>query len=123
MSENLIIVGDSRIREGKFEKLKAAMAELAELVKAKEPQIIAYTIYLNENCMQLTVLQVHPDSTSAEFHMEVTRSAFPKELINLSLIDIYGKPSQSLLDKLRLSETTGSVGVFVHELSSGFSRF
>jgi hypothetical protein len=55
--------------------------------------------------------------------MEVTGSTFPKELINLSLIDIYGKPSQSLLDKLRLSETTGSTGVFVHEHSSGFSRF
>jgi hypothetical protein len=116
-------VGDSRIFEGKFEKLKAAMAELAELVKAKEPQIIAYNVYLNENGMQLIVLQVHPDSASAEFHMEVTGSAFPKELINLSLIDIYGTPSQSLLDKLRLSETTGSVSVFVHELSSGFSRF
>ncbi len=123
MSENLIIVGDSRIREGTFEELKVAMAELAELVKAKEPRIIAYNVYLNENVMQLTVLQVHPDSASAEFHMKVTGSAFPKELINLSLIDIYGTPSQSLLDKLRLSETTGSVGVFVHELSSGFSRF
>ena len=55
--------------------------------------------------------------------MEVTGSTFPKELINLSRIDIYGKPSQSLLDKLRLSETTGSTGVFVHEHSSGFSRF
>ena len=45
--------------------------------------------------------------------MEVTGSAFPKELINLSRIDIYGKPSQSLQEKMRLSETTGSVGVFM----------
>ncbi len=107
VSESIIIVGDFRICEGKFEKLKVAMAELAELVKAKEPQIIAYNAYLNENSMQLIVLQVHYDSASAEFHMGVTGSAFPKELINLSLIDIYGTPSQSLLDKLRLSETTG----------------
>ena len=55
--------------------------------------------------------------------MEVTGSTFPKELINLSLIDIYGKPSQSLLDKLRLSKYNRQYGVFVHEHSSGFSRF
>jgi hypothetical protein len=123
VSENIIIVGDSRICEGKFEKLKAAMAELAELVKAKEPQILAYNVYLNENVMQLIVRQVHPDSASAEFHMEVTGSAFPKEFINLSRIDIYGTPSQGLQEKMRLSETTGSVGAFMHELHAGLSRF
>ncbi|MGZ8886468.1 MAG: hypothetical protein ACXW1O_07870 [Halobacteriota archaeon] len=99
------------------------MNDLVELVKAKEPQIIAYSVYLNENGKQLTVLQVHPDSASAEFHMEVTGSAFPKELINVSRIDIYGKPSQSLQEKMRLAETTGSVGAFMHELHAGLSRF
>jgi hypothetical protein len=99
------------------------MNDLVELVKAKEPQIIAYNVYLNEDGTQLTVLQVHPDSASAEFHMEVTGSAFPKELVDLSLIDIYGKPSQSLLEKMRIAETTGSVRTFIHELHAGFSRF
>ena len=123
MSENIIIIGCSEIREGKLEALKAAMNNLVELVKAKEPQIIAYNVYLNENGTQLTVLQVHSDSASAEFHMEVTGSAFPKELINLSRIDIYGTPSQSLQEKMRLSETTGSVVAFMHELHAGFFRF
>ena len=40
---NIVIVGCSEIREGKLEELKAAMNDLVELVKAKEPQIIAYT--------------------------------------------------------------------------------
>lgn len=123
MSANIVLVGCSEIREGKLEELKAAMNDLVELVKAKEPQIIAYNVYLNENGKQLTVLQVHPDSASAEFHMEVTGSAFPKELINVSRIDIYGKPSQSLQEKMRLAETTGSVGTFMHELHAGLSRF
>jgi len=123
MSENIIIVGSSEIREGKLEELKAAMNGLVELVKTKEPQIIAYNVYLNENGTQLSVLQVYPDSASAEFQMGVTGPAFPKELINLSQIDIYGKPSQSLQEKMRLSETTGSVSAFMHELHAGLSRF
>jgi quinol monooxygenase YgiN len=123
MSENIVIVGCSEIREGKLEELKAVMNKLFELVKAKEPQMIAYNAYLKEDGTQLTVIQVHPDSASVELHMEVTGSAFPQELINLSRIDIYGKPSQSLLDKMRLSQTTGGSTVVVHELSTGFSRF
>ena len=123
MPENIVIVGCSEIREGKLEELKAAMNTLVELVKAKEPQITAYNVYFNEDGTQLTVLQVHPDSTSAEFHMEVTGSAFPKELINLSRINIYGKPCQSLLEKMRSGETTGSVRTFMHELHAGLSRF
>jgi hypothetical protein len=119
MSENIIIVGSSEIREGKLEELKAAMNGLVELVKTKEPQIIAYNVYLNENGTQLSVLQVYPDSALAEFQMGVTGPAFPKELINLSQIDIYGKPSQSLQEKMRLSETTGSVSAFMHELHAG----
>jgi hypothetical protein len=55
--------------------------------------------------------------------MEVTGSAFPKEFINLSRIDIYGTPIQGLQEKMRLSETTGSVGAFMHELHAGLSRF
>ena len=56
MSENIIIIGCSEIREGKLEALKAAMNNLVELVKAKEPQIIADNVSLNENGTQLTVL-------------------------------------------------------------------
>ena len=52
VSENIIIVGDYRICEGKFEKLQAAVAELS-VSRAKEPQILAYNVYLNENVMQL----------------------------------------------------------------------
>jgi hypothetical protein len=40
----------------------------------------------------------------------------------MSSLDIYGTPSQSLLDKLQRTEFT-SVTVAGHELSTGFSRF
>lgn len=40
MSESIIYVDQSKIRDGAFEKLKAAMSELAEFVE-NEPQILA----------------------------------------------------------------------------------
>lgn len=60
-----------------------------------------------------------------EFHIEVTEPAFTKmaKSITLSSLDIYGTPSQSLLNKLQRTAFTTVVAVAMHELSAGFSRF
>jgi hypothetical protein len=102
------------------------MKELVKFVEANEPEIIAYNVYLCEDGTRVTVFQVHPDSASAEFHMKVAGPAFARfiEFIKMSGIDIYGRPSQSLLDRLRLkAQMLGSGTVVVHELHAGFSRF
>jgi hypothetical protein len=107
----------SEIREGKLNDLKAAISELVEFVRTTEPKTIAYEIYFNEDQIQMTVLQIHPDSASAEFHMEVASPAFRKfvELINMSRIDIYGTPSHGLLDRMRLkAQLLGGATLAVH---------
>ncbi len=126
MSEPIVIIDSSEIREGKLEDLKAAMKELVEFALANEPKMIAYNVYLSEDGTRVTVFQVHPDSASAEFHMKVAGFAFPKfvEFIKLLGIDIYGRPSQSLLERLRLkAQMLGNGTVAVHELHAGFARF
>lgn len=126
MSVPIIIIDSSEIREGKLEDLKAAMNELVEFALANEPKMIAYNVYLSEDNTRVTVIQVHPDSASAEFHMKIAGSAFSKfaEFIKMSGIDIYGRPSQSLLERLQLkAQMLGSGAVVVHELHAGFARF
>ena len=57
--------------------------------------------------------------------MNVAGSAFPKlsELLILSRIDIYGKPSDRLLEHLRnKARMLGNAVVSVHSLHAGFSR-
>jgi quinol monooxygenase YgiN len=126
MSEPIVIIDSSEIREGKLDDLKAAMKELVEFALANEPRMIAYNVYLSEDGNRVTVLQVHPDSESAEFHMKVAGPAFAgfAEFIKMSGIDIYGRPSQGLLERLRLkARTLDSGNVIVHELHAGFARF
>jgi quinol monooxygenase YgiN len=126
MSETIVYVDTSEVRPGALEDLKTAIKQLADFVDAKEPRIIAYNVYLSEDGTQMTVMQVHPDSASLEFHLEVAGPAFRKfpKLINLSSIHIYGKPSDKLLvqlgDKARL---LGHGSVVVHEPHAGFARF
>lgn len=122
----ITIIDSSEIREGQLEPLRAAMKELVEFARMNEPRTIAYSVYLNEDATRVTVLQVHPDSASAEFHMKVAGSAFAAfgKLVRLSGIDIYGSPSPDLLEMLRRkAEMLGGGTVAVHGLSAGFARF
>jgi hypothetical protein len=126
MSEPIVFVDSSEIREGKLKELKTAIHDLVEFVESNEPRPIAYNVYLNESGTRMTVVQVHPDSASMEFHMKVAGSAFRKfvELIRLSTMDIYGKPSDDLLEQMRQKvQMLGSATVVVHEQHAGFARF
>jgi hypothetical protein len=126
MSQPIIYIDCSEIREGKLEELKTAMSELVGLVKANEPRLIAYNVYLAEDGARMTVVHVHPDSASLEFHMKVAGPSFPKfvEFIKLLTIDVYGEPGDNLVEQMRRkAQMLGNGTVLVHGLHAGFARF
>jgi quinol monooxygenase YgiN len=125
MSEPLISLDTSLIRDGRLDELKEAVAELVEFVRSNEPRPIAYEVYLDEAGSRMTVVQVHPDSASMEYHMTVAGPAFAgfAELVTLSTLDVYGKPSEELLELLRRKvQMLGDATVVVHDLHAGFAR-
>jgi len=126
MSNSIIQIDTSDIVEGKLAELEVAFSKLVEFVKTKESRPISYNIYFNENRTKVTVVQIHPDSTSFEYHMEVAAPEFSKfhEMLRLSSIEIYGKPSDNLLNLLKQkAQMLGSGKVAIHELHAGFARF
>src|SRR4029450_4325825 len=149
MSEPLISLDTSLIHDGRLDELKEAVTELVEFVRSNEPRPIAYEIYFDEAGSRMTVVQVHPDSASMgyhmtvggraggrsvqvppdsasmEYHMTVAGPAFAgfAELITLSTLDVYGKPSEELLELLRRKvQLLGDATVVVHDLQAGFAR-
>lgn len=126
MSEPIIYVDQSKIRDGKFEELKTAMNELAEFVETNVPKILAYDVYFSEDRTRMTVLHIHADSASLEAHMRVAGPKFPPigEFITLESIDVYGRPSEDLVERLKAkAKMLGSGAVRVHDLHAGFARF
>ena len=126
MTEPIVYIDSSEIREGKLEELKTAMNELVEFIEANEPRLIAYNVYFKEDGSRMTVVHVHPDSASLGFHMKVAGPLFPKfaEFIKLLTIDVYGKPSDDLVEQMRQkAQMLGNGTVLVHELHAGFARF
>jgi len=126
MSDPIIYVDTSEIREGQFEALKAAMNELAQFVENNEPQLRSYQVYFNENRSRMTVIHIHPDAESLEFHMRTAGPLFPKfaGFVRLLSINLYGTPSEYAIQQLRQkAEALGGGTVTVHSLHAGFARF
>jgi sugar/nucleoside kinase (ribokinase family) len=121
----IVIIDSSEIREGMLEDLKAAMKDLTHFVEAHEPRTIAYAVYLNEEGSRVTVMQAHPDSASAEFHMDVAAPVFKRlgGFLRLEGIDVFGTPSEDLLARLRRkADLLGGERVSVHDRLAGFAR-
>ena len=124
-SEPVIYIDHSEVREGKLDELKAAIEELAELVKTKEPRIIAYDVYFSESGNRMTVIHIHPDSASLEFHMKIAGPAFAGfvEYVRLLTINVYGNLDDGLLEQLRKkAQMLGNGTVTTHKLHTGFIR-
>ena len=126
MSGLILYVDTSDVREGALEELKAGMKELTDFVEANEPRIIAYNVYFNDEGTRMTVVHVHADSASFEYHMEVAGPLFRRlaELVTLSAIHIYGEPSEKgLKQSHEKAQMLGRGAVVVEPLFAGFNRF
>jgi hypothetical protein len=125
MSQPIVYVDTSEVRPGRLEELKTAMDDLARFVEANEPQLVAYNVYFSQEGTRMTVLHINPDSASLEFHMKVAGPKFPPiaEFIRMLAIDVYGRPADALVGRLReKAELLGSGTVRVHDLHAGFAR-
>lgn len=122
----IVYIDHSEVLDGKLEELKGAMNELIEFVESNEPQLIAYNVYFSEDRARMTVLHIHSDPASLEFHMQVAGPLFPRfaKFIKLLRIDVYGQPGDHLVEQLRQKARMLRSGtVQVHRLHNGFARF
>ncbi len=126
-SEPIIYIDRSEIIAGKLEELKEGIHELVEFVDAHEPQLVSYGFFVNEEAARMTVIAVHPDSASLEFHMEIAGAEFRKlaRFIKLLTIEVYGRVSDKAMRQLREKAPMLGEGesVVVQEPEAGFARF
>ena len=121
----IVYVDTSAIREGSHPQLEVAMRDLAAFVEANMPRVISYGFFLDQSRTEMTVVAVHPDSESLEFHIDTGAAEFRKfaDLIELLRIDVYGAVGDGVLDRLhQKARMLGRGTVTVHELSAGFVR-
>ena len=126
MSEALVYLDQSVIRDPDLAGLRAALADLTAFVREREPQLLFYGFEIDEPSSTMRVIAVHPNSASLETHLGVGGPEFRKAgaFIDLQQIDVFGQPSADVLE--RLHEKAAMLGtaarVTVHPLASGFER-
>jgi quinol monooxygenase YgiN len=99
MAEPFVHVGTYTIKPGKAEEARKRIAELVEFVETNEPRMIAFNVYFDEEGSKLTVVQVHPDSASMEFHLQVNAKHFTTafDYLESQMTDqYYGQISETL---------------------------
>jgi len=106
MTKPFISISTFRVKEGKRERLEQIYKKIVAIVEDKEPQILAFNAFLNEEGTEMTSIQVHPDTASMDLHMEVLRENWDESLSEYSQliepdgvrVEYYGTPSSSALE-------------------------
>ena len=98
-----IYVGTMSVKPGRLPALRKQLAELVDFVETNEPRVIAFHAYLDDHGDKLTMVHVHPDSASMEFHMQVNAKHFATAFDNLEAVlseQYYGETSDALATEL-----------------------
>ena len=94
MTAPFIFVGTHRIKEGQVDAYIEYFREFAEFVKENEPRLIVFEGYVNDEGTRMTIVQVHPDAESMDFHMQTIGKhigeAYDRFLDGTERIDVYG---------------------------------
>ena len=92
-----VFIATNRLRPGALEAERRRVPQLCEFIEANEPRILAFNEYADDNGTEVSVVQVHADAESMEFHMGVVREqaerAYAETLEATTSIQVYGMPS------------------------------
>jgi hypothetical protein len=125
MSQPIVLISHNRIKEGRLEDLKEYLREGTKRLEAGRPQTVAFLEYVNDDGTELTIVHVFPDAGGMEAHMEGVqeRAGAASEFMELVGAEIYGAPSDPMLETMRGFATRSGAGMRVDtEFLGGFLR-
>ncbi|MCA1833669.1 MAG: hypothetical protein ABR548_08280 [Actinomycetota bacterium] len=126
MSKPFVYVGTWTVKEGQEEAARKWLTEHTDFVETNEPRLISFQVFFDVDYHTCTVVQVHPDSTSMEFHMQLisdhVSNAFAEFIDRILTEQYYGPMSDALAETLAKWEDPGVTVIKrpVHE--TGFTR-
>ena len=100
MSGPFVFIGTHRIADGQLEAFKRDAHALVQLVREREPQLLAFNFFFNEDETEVSVVQVHPDADSMLTHMQVAKEHITEAtetLLSTKDIQIYGATNEAVV--------------------------
>ena len=132
MAGPLILVVTARIKEGRLGEYEQFASELVRAFEAREPQIIAFNMYRNEDGTEMSAIQVHPDGASMDSHLRVLDLVLgeemaawvePADFLEMQRVEIFGTPTEALLEVDRPWVESGAFSRTIKTVHfAGFTR-
>lgn len=125
MAEPFIFINTYAVKEGRLEEYLKLHQELVDIVEGEEPRLLHFGCYVSEDGTEATTVQVHADADNMLVHMQVAGEHIRQasEFLDFSRmsIQIYGSPSDGMLEQMRQFAGTG-VAVSIKDRRVGFTR-
>lgn len=120
-----VFLGTHHINDGQLEAFKRDARALVQLVHDREPQLLSFHFFLNEDETEVSVVQVHPDADSMLAHMQVASEHITEatdDLLSTKEIQVFG-PSNEAVDGMIAQLTQAGVPIRVKPVHlDGFTR-
>lgn len=125
MTAPFIYVGTYEVSEGRFDDARHSLAEHADFIEANEPRMISFNVYGDEDGGTVSIVQVHADSSSMDFHMKLVAEHISSALGDYlgSVVDtrIFGEGPTTIATIRSFGESDDSVSVAPDHIA-GFTR-
>jgi hypothetical protein len=125
MSEPIVFVSHFRVKEGKADDMRRLSNQIARAMETGRPRTLGFLSYIDESGRRMSIIHVFPDAESMDLHFAGAdeRSSAAYEYVAPDGWEIYGKPSEAVLEQLRREAASAGVGLDVQpEFLAGFLR-
>jgi hypothetical protein len=124
VSQPVIFISTHTIKEGKLDDFDELNRSFVEFVEAYEPRVIGLHVYMNEAGTEASLVQIHPDADSMEYHLQVAGAEIRKafEVVDNKRVQIYGGPGARTRELLQQIAATGVPVSIEARPVGGFAR-
>jgi hypothetical protein len=123
MGAPFIYTGTYAVRDGRFGDARKRLTEHTDFIEANEPRLVAFHVFADEDAGTVSIVQVHRDPESMEFHMKLSaehiQSALNDYLGETVGTHLYGGEGSGIVDDIRHYDPGVEI---VTEHLAGFTR-
>jgi quinol monooxygenase YgiN len=124
MAGPIVFISRNRVKEGRLDDWRAALAAGAAALRAEKPLTLAFLPYVAENDRDHTIVHVFADAEAFDRHLEGAdeRSRDAYELIDPVAFELYGRASDQAMAMFRAASAAGRGFRVEPEALPGFLR-
>ena len=106
----IVFISHNSVKDGKLEGFRDAFAQVARALDAEKPGTVVFLAFAADDGSEVSVVHVFPDADAMGQHLQGVqeRMGTAVEFIQTTGYEIYGSPSEPVLEAMRgFADTEG----------------